>query len=262
MVLAQSPATTTTTLSAVLPQLEKAVESLHELWLLARGYKQLDRARGLVTAIGETLSPLFGAYTSDRDPVELTYLAGRQLGAVYERVTAAADAPWSGHAQALVGSCAQQLTEAETRLRQMPRPALGQLPLCASFEAPALQRGTVNPILPGLGAPPPNTAVIPQPEPAAADAIPAGFDPDALPRLTVEQWVEFHARDCFSDVVALLPQRVSQLGETWELADVIERRLVANLDAIAALGDAGYCAIEQACHTAIVIDAADRKSVV
>lgn len=254
MALVSPPANpTTTTLSAVLPQLEKAVEALHELWLLGRGYKRQDRARALVTAIGDALTPLFGAYSSDKDPVEQTFLAGRQLGAVYESVKAASDAAWSDHARALVGSCAQQLTEVETRLRQMPPSAIGALPLAASLEAPALQRGTTEPILPTLGVTPPNLGIAAPPRP---EAIPTGFDPDALPALTAEQWTEFHARDCFSDVVALLPQRVSQLGEAWALADVIERRLVANLDAIASLGDAGYRAIEQACQTAVVIDAA------
>ncbi len=244
----------TLALNAVLPQLESALEHLQEVWLLSRGYRDPERASAVTEAIGDALGPVFRIYTLAEDPVELTHLAQRGLDGLLERLHSVADAPWFDHVQQLVSLCGKDVTEADTRLRRSlvvnPEP----IRLTASGSSPALQRGPTKPLLPkaiNMQAAEVHGELGAQPLPT-----PNGFSKDPLPALTSRQWVEFHARDCFGDVIALLPQRVTQLGEMWSLADVIERRLSANLDAIAALGDDGYQAVETVCQTAVVVDEA------
>lgn len=252
MASSATPGNPTLALTSVLTQLERALEDLQELWLLFKGYKQPAQAAALVSALGDVLAPLFGAYAQTKDPVDLVLTAVHQLGPLHERLRQVSDAPWFTHAQQLLDSCGRQLAEADTRLRQSPANASEPLPLRASAGHPVLQRGSTMPVLPTLESPPIHVAT-PTPEPSRA---PDGFTVDVLPALSHLQWVEFHTRDCFGDIVALLPQRTPQLGEAWAAADVIERRLVANLDAIACLGDAGYRAVEFASEHAVVVDPA------
>lgn len=239
-------------LSSVLTQLERALESLQELWPLFKGHAQPDRAQSLVGALGGVLRPVFETYAQTRDPVEALDDALNQLGALGEQLVRTSDVPWLSHAQGLLDVCHRQLAEADTRLRQSPAPAALPAPLRASWGSPALQRGTITPIVPSALT---SSTPVPTPQPAP-ETPPPGFAKDPLPALSHDQWVDFHTRDCFGDIVALLPQRTPQLGEAWLAAEVIERRLVANLDAVASLGDIGYHAVEVACVHAVVVDAA------
>jgi hypothetical protein len=242
----------TLALTSVLTQLESTIEGLQESWLLFKGHKQPAQAVALVSALGDVLAPLFDAYVQSRDPVDRVHVAAQQLGTLHERLRQASDAPWFMHAQELLESCRRQLVEAETRLRQAPANHTAPLPLRASAGFPVLQRGSDVPILPA------SSNAVPPAAPAAApiEPVPSGFSEDVLPALSHSEWVEFHTRDCLGDIVALLPQRTPQLGEAWAAADVIERRLVANLDAIASLGDEGYRAVEFASEHAVVVDSA------
>jgi len=237
-------------LTSVLTQLERALESLQEVWLLFPGYKQPSASSALISSLSDILDPFFRAYTQTRDPLEFVQTAAAGITPLREQLSRLQDAPWSSHASELLELCRQQLTEAETRLRQTPPTVHAPPALYASGGMPYLQRGTRAPLLPKAG------AEVPFAPPAPPTQLPPGFSNDALPVLSHEQWVEFHTRDCFGDIVALLPQRIPQLGESWTAADVIERRLVANLDAIAALGDAGYQAVATAAKHAVVVDAA------
>lgn len=239
-------------LTSVLTQLERGLESLQELWLLFPGYKQPSVAAALLSGLSDIFEPLFRAYTQTRDPLEFVQVAAGRITSLHEQLSRLEDAPWSSHANELLELCRQQLTEAETRLRQAPPTTHTPPPLYASGGTPYLQRGTDAPLLPSADA---QVPVAPSPD-AEAVEVPPGFSNDPLPALSHEQWVEFHTRDCFGDIVALLPQRTPQLGEAWTAADVIERRLIANLDAIAALGDAGYRAVAVAAKHAVVVDAA------
>lgn len=245
----------TLALRDVLPQLEATIEQLHEIWALSRGHRDPERARTVTQAIAQSMSPILRIYTQTEDPVELTHLAQKGLGELLERLHLVSDAPWFDHVQQLVTLCERNISDVDTRLSRSPRVTPAPLELVASAASPTLQRGPTKPLVPkAAGAESGHSA--PEDLLATPLQVPEGFSKDPLPALTSQQWVEFHARDCFGDVVALLPQRVAQLGEMWSLADVMERRLAANLDAIASLGDEGYQAVEVACQTAIVVDAA------
>lgn len=253
MASSANPGNPTLGLSSVLSQLESALEALQESWLLFRGYKQSHQANALVTLLGDVLTPLLDAYVQRRDPVELVHAAAEQLAPLQERLHQVSDAPWFNYAQELLVSCRRHLAEAETRLRQAPAHAASPLPLRASEGLPSLQRGCAVPLLPAS-----SSTALPAAAPIAdaPGATPPGFAEDPLPQLSHHEWVEFHTRDCFGDIVALLPQRSPQLGEAWAAADVIERRLLANVDAIASLGDSGYRAVEVASEHALVVDSA------
>lgn len=241
--------------SGALLALERTVQCLHELWLLMDRSSQTEQTKDLTLALNNVLAPIWRVYLQTEDPAQLTDQALIALRTLTERLSHSQDAAWYGDAQRLTERCLQLVTEADARLRQVPSPTLLPSRLTASSALPALQRRPLSPILlPTSSADVPTTA--PEGHADDAPATPEGFNPDPLPMLTHAQWAEFHARDCFGDIVALLPQRVSQLGESWAVAATIEQRLVTNLDAIAALGDDGYRAIEAACRTAVVVDEA------
>lgn len=254
--------------SGAITSLERAVECLHELWLLVSRTSPAEQPQSLTSALNEVLGPILRVYLQTEDPVLLTDQALMALQSLAQQLSQSQDALWYGDGKRLTERCLQLVTEADTRLRQVPSPTLLPPRLTASETLPALQRRPLSPILlpaTHVEAPALESAASENPaseNPASEDpaqgvpATPEGFNPDPLPMLTPAQWAEFHARDCFGDIVALLPQRVSQLGESWAIATTIEQRLVTNLDAIAALGDDAYRAIETACRTAIVVDEA------
>ncbi len=71
-----------------------------------------------------------------------------------------------------------------------------------------------------------------------------GFHPDPLPAPTPTEYLQQRARECFEDVVMLLSQRTPMLGESWHQMRFIEQRLLANVDAFAALGQPALSALE------------------
>jgi hypothetical protein len=240
---------------AALVHLERALEKLHELWFLVRGDLDRTKTSHVPEALSEVFDSLLRVYSTTADPLPPLEVAQRQITALSSALQAIADAPWNAHAIQLTAACSEDVSQADAVFRRSPATLFQAAPLAASLGTPRLQRGTLDPVLPELpreGAVPQLPAVSPSP----AGPVPPGFSKDPLPALTHEQWVEFHARDCFGDVVALLPQRVSQQGEMWSLAEVIEQRLAANLDALAALGDAGYRSVDHLCRTALVVDPA------
>lgn len=238
-------------LSPALSQLEAALENLHEVWLLCRGSKQTEQANSSIRSLWAVLDPVLRMYAHTEDPVGLLANAQRELPAFEGTLDQLHGAPWLAHAKRLVADTSRQLQEAVTRLRYSQAVLLAPPSLKASLGTPALQRGTATPLLPKLAVEP----APPQPSVPSSTHPPEGFDKDALPVLTKAQWVEFHARDCFADIVAMLPQRTPQLGEAWAMAEIIEQRLLANLDGLASLGDAGYRSLETIVEQALVIDA-------
>lgn len=243
------------TQSGALSSLERALECLHELWMLISRTAQPEQTQSLTSALNDVLAPILRIYLQTEDPALLTDQALIALKTLAEQMSQSKDAVWHADGQRLTERCLELVSEADTRSRQVPSPTLLPNRLTASSTLPALQRRPLSPILL-----PTSNVEVPAPALESDEddrrETPEGFNRDPLPMLTPAQWTEFHARDCFGDIVALLPQRVSQLGESWTLATTIEQRLVTNLDAIAALGDDGYRAIEAACRTAVVVDEA------
>lgn len=245
-----------TAASAALAHLEGAIERLHELWLLAQGEQDGAKSSHLGRALLDVFDSVLRIYSTTDDPLSFVQRAQQQLPTLSLALEEVGEAPWFTHALQLTGSCSDDISQADTSLRRSPAAPSQTMSLVASEGSPRLQRGTLDPVLPPL-----STDVAPVQLPGAppspvGESVPQGFSKDPLPALTRSQWVEFHARDCFGDVVALLPQRVSQQGEMWSLAEVIEQRLAANLDALAALGDEAYRAIDHLCRTALVVDPA------
>lgn len=64
---------------------------------------------------------------------------------------------------------------------------------------------------------------------------PAETEPPVEPEAEI-RFVEEQARICFEDVAMLCTQRAPELGEAWRSVEVLEARLRACIDAIAALG--------------------------
>lgn len=94
---------------------------------------------------------------------------------------------------------------------------------------------------------PPSTALPPasaKPQQSPPEQRPPGFTEDPLPALTPLDWTLQRARVCFEDVVMLCSQRTPQLGESWQQGEFLERRLLANVDALCALGEPALSALE------------------
>jgi hypothetical protein len=66
--------------------------------------------------------------------------------------------------------------------------------------------------------------------------VPAGFAEDVGEALTELAFVRERARECFEDVAMVGMQRAPLPGDPWRAARVLERRLLAAVDVIAALG--------------------------
>lgn len=75
------------------------------------------------------------------------------------------------------------------------------------------------------------------PEPADTPAAPPpGFARDALKALDEREFMRARARECFEEIVMVGIQRTPLEGDPWRSVRSIERRLLANLDALVALG--------------------------
>jgi hypothetical protein len=91
---------------------------------------------------------------------------------------------------------------------------------------------------------PAKLAAPPKPEP------PPGFALDIAPALSDLQFLKERVRGCFEEVTMIGVQRAPLLGDPWRTARVLERRMLACIDAIASMGPPALEMIE-----ALVLDA-------
>ncbi|HEX9618918.1 MAG TPA: hypothetical protein VF989_02220 [Polyangiaceae bacterium] len=226
---------------------------------------------------------IYRAYADGRDPFEHIRAAvahADRAAANLEPV--AGESPHAQHCIEQLGECKKHLASAEARLSPaLVPPAVPPGDLVASIELPrvhriardvAVRRIDVAPApLPEVTRPPPAIAspktleeLLAAVEELRARAAPAeakapsqvtpaqttgnesppGFAADPLPALAPFDWTLERARICFEDVVMLCSQRTPQLGEAWQQAEFLERRLLANVDALCALGGTALSALE------------------
>src|SRR5262249_12341108 len=82
---------------------------------------------------------------------------------------------------------------------------------------------------------------LPKPPPPE---IPPGFAIAPRPRIADDDFVRRWARECVEEVGMLGQQRTPLRGEDWRTSQVLERRLVAAVDALAALGPTAIASVE------------------
>jgi hypothetical protein len=82
------------------------------------------------------------------------------------------------------------------------------------------------------------SALPPPPEP------PPGFARDYLPALDELGFIRARTRECFEEIAMIGMQRAPLLGDPWRSALVLERRMLASLDAIVAMGDRALAYLE------------------
>jgi hypothetical protein len=87
-------------------------------------------------------------------------------------------------------------------------------------------------------------------EAKAAPDSPVGFAQDVGRALSEAHFVRDRARECFDEVVMIGLQRAPLLGEPWRNARILERRMLAAIDAIVAMGPAALGSLER-----LVLDA-------
>jgi len=80
--------------------------------------------------------------------------------------------------------------------------------------------------------------------PVAPSAPPPGYAIGAHAAITPEELTWRRTRDCFEEVAMLGMQRAPLLGDPWRSAAVLEKRMFAAIDAIAALGPAAVAHLE------------------
>lgn len=83
-----------------------------------------------------------------------------------------------------------------------------------------------------------------RPLPAELPDPPPGFARDIRPALSMHQFVLDRVRLCFEEITMVGVQRAPLLGDPWRGSRTLERRLIANIDAIAAMGPASFEALE------------------
>jgi hypothetical protein len=90
------------------------------------------------------------------------------------------------------------------------------------------------------------TAALPGTEtrPAVPPEPPFGFAEDVGRVESEEQFVRARVRDCFEEVAMIGVQRAPLLGDPWRTAQILERRMLAAIDAIVAMGPPALRALE------------------
>jgi HEAT repeat protein len=83
-----------------------------------------------------------------------------------------------------------------------------------------------------------------KPPPAEPAEPPAGFARDIQPALSSQKFVFECVRQCFEEITMIGVQRAPLLGDPWRSSRVLERRMVASIDAIAAMGPEAFGALE------------------
>ncbi len=89
----------------------------------------------------------------------------------------------------------------------------------------------------------------PEREPDAPPAAEAaedhpGFAAEIAPALTSEEFLQSRVRHCFEEVSMIGMQRAPLLGDPWRASLILERRMLASIDAIVAMGPASVALIE------------------
>ena len=79
---------------------------------------------------------------------------------------------------------------------------------------------------------------------AAPQRIPEGFAYAPPPAMTEDAFVERWARECFEEVGMIGLQRAPLPGDEWRSCKSLETRMIAAIDAIAALGPAALARVE------------------
>ena len=74
---------------------------------------------------------------------------------------------------------------------------------------------------------------------------PRGFARGAFAARTRDDFVAERTRECFEEVAMIGVQRAPLLGDPWRFARVLERRMLAAIDAIAALGSPAIARLER-----------------
>jgi hypothetical protein len=85
-------------------------------------------------------------------------------------------------------------------------------------------------------APKPPRARADEPLPAPRPDSPPGFALDVRPALSEGRFLLERVRGCFEEVTMIGVQRAPLLGDPWRAARVLERRMLASIDAIVAMG--------------------------
>ncbi|MCU0685924.1 MAG: hypothetical protein MUF34_27390 [Polyangiaceae bacterium] len=83
-----------------------------------------------------------------------------------------------------------------------------------------------------------------QAEPARGVEVPPGFAPDLEPALSEVAFVRRQVRELFEEIVMGGLQRVPLPGDDWRSSLVLERRMLAAIDAVAALGPLAIAELE------------------
>ena len=76
-------------------------------------------------------------------------------------------------------------------------------------------------------------------------APPPGFARGRFVARTRDEFVAERTRECFEEVAMIGVQRAPLLGDPWRFAQVLERRMLAAIDAIAALGSPAVARVER-----------------
>jgi hypothetical protein len=79
---------------------------------------------------------------------------------------------------------------------------------------------------------------------------PPGFSPEMRPALSDDRFLLERVRHCFEEITMIGVQRAPLLGDPWRGSRTLERRMVASIDAIAAMGPKALGALEE-----LVLDA-------
>lgn len=82
----------------------------------------------------------------------------------------------------------------------------------------------------------PDAPALPPPLIAGQDPPPPGFAPTIPRALTDEAFLKSRARECFEEVAMVGLQRAPMLGDPWRGSQILERRMIASIDVIAAVG--------------------------
>jgi hypothetical protein len=82
---------------------------------------------------------------------------------------------------------------------------------------------------------PPRIPVV-KPAPSARPDSPPGFALDIRPALSPGRFLQERVRGCFEEVTMIGVQRAPLLGDPWRTSRVLERRMLASIDAIVAMG--------------------------
>src|ERR1019366_5433436 len=93
--------------------------------------------------------------------------------------------------------------------------------------------------------PPPDPATaLPIESPDESPDPPFGFAEDVGRALSETDFVRGRVRECFEEVAMIGTQRAPLLGDPWRFARVLERRMLASIDAIVAIGPRALEALE------------------